>query len=85
MGEQLIHDVYYALRNGPAWNQTLLVITYDEHGGCYDHVPPPIGAVPPEHPLALGLHGREVDTRDVAELANLLLLQWLPLQEDAQW
>ena len=29
-----------------------------------------------EHPLALGLHGREVDTRDVAELANLLLLQW---------
>ncbi|MGO9928748.1 MAG: alkaline phosphatase family protein [Mycobacterium sp.] len=48
LGEQLIHDVYYALRNGPAWNQTLLVITYDEHGGCYDHVPPPIGAVPPD-------------------------------------
>jgi phospholipase C len=48
LGEQLIHDVYYALRNGPAWNQTLLVITYDEHGGCYDHVPPPTGAVPPD-------------------------------------
>ena len=47
-GEQLIHDVYYALRNGPAWNQTLLIITYDEHGGCYDHVPPPSGAVPPD-------------------------------------
>ena len=41
LGEQLIHDVYYALRNGPGWNQTLLIITYDEHGGCYDHVPPP--------------------------------------------
>ena len=41
LGEQLIHDVYYALRNGPAWSQTLLIITYDEHGGCYDHVPPP--------------------------------------------
>ena len=41
LGEQLIHDVYYALRNGPAWNQTLLIIVYDEHGGCYDHVPPP--------------------------------------------
>ncbi|HEX7359931.1 MAG TPA: alkaline phosphatase family protein, partial [Bryobacteraceae bacterium] len=40
LGEKLIHDVYYALRNGPAWNQTLLIITYDEHGGCYDHVPP---------------------------------------------
>ena len=49
LGEQLIHDVYYALRNGPAWNETLLIITYDEHGGCYDHVPPPLGAVPPDN------------------------------------
>lgn len=48
LGEQLIHDVYYALRNGPAWSQTLLIIVYDEHGGCYDHVPPPTGAVPPD-------------------------------------
>ncbi|HEX8722361.1 MAG TPA: alkaline phosphatase family protein [Pyrinomonadaceae bacterium] len=48
LGEQLIHDVYYALRNGPAWDKTLLVITYDEHGGCYDHVPPPQGATPPD-------------------------------------
>jgi len=49
LGEQLIHDVYYALRNGKAWNDTLLIITYDEHGGCYDHVPPPQGAVPPDN------------------------------------
>jgi phospholipase C len=49
LGEQLIHDVYYALRNGPAWNETLLIITYDEHGGCYDHVAPPVGAVPPDN------------------------------------
>ena len=48
LGEQLIHDVYYALRNGPGWDQTLLVVTYDEHGGCYDHVPPPQGATPPD-------------------------------------
>ncbi len=48
LGEQLIHDVYYALRRGPAWNQTLLIVTYDEHGGCYDHVPPPGGATPPD-------------------------------------
>jgi phospholipase C len=47
-GEQLIHDVYYALHNGPGWNDTLLVITYDEHGGNYDHVPPPGGATPPD-------------------------------------
>jgi phospholipase C len=48
LGEQFIHDVYYALRNGPAWGSTLLVITYDEHGGCYDHVAPPAGATPPD-------------------------------------
>jgi len=48
LGEQFIHDVYYALRNSPSWSQTLLIITYDEHGGCYDHVPPPTNAVPPD-------------------------------------
>nr|WP_241779740.1 alkaline phosphatase family protein [Streptomyces natalensis] len=47
-GEQLILDVYNALRTGPDWDKTLLVITYDEHGGCYDHVPPPAGATPPD-------------------------------------
>lgn len=49
LGEQLIHDVYQALRSGPGWNQTLLVITYDEHGGCYDHVAPPATATPPDN------------------------------------
>ncbi|MFJ9447367.1 alkaline phosphatase family protein [Kitasatospora sp. NPDC101235] len=46
-GEQFILDVYNALRTGPDWAKTLLVITYDEHGGCYDHVPPPAGAASP--------------------------------------
>jgi phospholipase C len=46
-GEQLIHDVYYAVRNSPAWTSTLLIVTYDEHGGNYDHVAPPNNAVPP--------------------------------------
>ena len=48
LGEKLILDVYNAVRNGPGWNQTLLFITYDEHGGLYDHVPPPSGATPPD-------------------------------------
>ena len=54
-GEQLIHDVYRALRDGPAWDQTLLIVTYDEHGGCYDHVPPPSGAAVPDQ--AVGEYG----------------------------
>jgi phospholipase C len=48
LGEQRIHDVYRALRDGPGWNETLLVVTYDEHGGNYDHVAPPYGAVAPD-------------------------------------
>jgi phospholipase C len=45
-GEQLIADVYKAVRRGPAWEKTLLIVTYDEHGGTYDHDHPP-AAVPP--------------------------------------
>jgi len=48
LGEQLILDVYRALRDGPDWDSTLFILTYDEHGGCYDHVSPPWGAVPPD-------------------------------------
>jgi phospholipase C len=47
-GEQFLHDIYVALRsNAAAWNSTLLIITYDEHGGNYDHVAPPANATPP--------------------------------------
>jgi phospholipase C len=48
LGEQLLYDVYYTLKTSKCWNDTLLLITYDEHGGNYDHVPPPGGAVPPD-------------------------------------
>lgn len=41
-GERLIQDVYNAIwKNEAVRNSTLLVIVYDEHGGLYDHVPPP--------------------------------------------
>jgi phospholipase C len=45
-GEQLIASVYNALRSSPCWKQTLFVVTYDEHGGCFDHVGPPPAAPP---------------------------------------
>jgi phospholipase C len=51
LGEQLIADVYNCLRASKVWRKTLLVISYDEHGGCYDHVAPS-AAVPPEPPVA---------------------------------
>jgi phospholipase C len=40
-GQQLVFDVYDALMKSPGWKDTVLVVTYDEHGGFYDHVLPP--------------------------------------------
>jgi phospholipase C len=40
-GQELVYRIYNALATGPLWDKTLLIITYDEHGGFYDHVPPP--------------------------------------------
>ena len=45
-GERLIARCYDALRNGAGWKKTLFIITYDEHGGIYDHVPPPAAVRP---------------------------------------
>ena len=45
-GEHLLAAVYEAIRNSPYWETSLLLITYDEHGGLYDHVAP-TAAVPP--------------------------------------
>jgi hypothetical protein len=47
-GEKLIADLYMRLRANPAvFEKTLLLVTYDEHGGFYDHEPPP-SAPPPD-------------------------------------
>jgi phospholipase C len=46
--EQLILDTYHAVAAGPNLSTTLLIVTSDEHGGCYDHVPPPATATPPD-------------------------------------
>ncbi|MDE2387825.1 MAG: phosphoesterase [Betaproteobacteria bacterium] len=39
-GDKLIRDVYSAIRNSPHWEHSMLIITYDEHGGFYDHCIP---------------------------------------------
>jgi phospholipase C len=45
-GERLIKHVYESLRASKIWERSMLIITYDEHGGFYDHVVPP-ATVPP--------------------------------------
>lgn len=44
LGQQLIASIYTALSTSPQWKNILFVITYDEHGGYFDHVPPPSDA-----------------------------------------
>jgi len=45
-GDNLIADVYEAIRNSDGWPKTLLVVIWDEHGGFYDHVSPPLAIAP---------------------------------------
>ena len=50
-GWKLIKTVYEAIRKSLHWNTSMLIITWDEHGGFYDHVQPP-SAVAPTSPSA---------------------------------
>ena len=47
-GENFVAEVVGALASSPQWMKTVLFINYDEHGGYYDHVPPP-RAIPPDN------------------------------------
>jgi phospholipase C len=64
-GERWAHETIEAIVRSPVWPRTLLIYTYDEHGGYYDHVPPPV-AIPPddippaESPGDYGIYGPRV-------------------------
>ena len=47
VGEALLAQVVHAVGSSPLWHKTVLLVMYDEHGGYYDHVPPP-PAIPPD-------------------------------------
>jgi phospholipase C len=44
LGEALIKNVYETIRNSPHWGRSMLIVTWDEHGGFFDHVTPPPAA-----------------------------------------
>jgi phospholipase C len=54
IGQATAARVIDAVLSSPAWPRTLLVWTYDEHGGYYDHVPPPAAIKPDDIPPKLG-------------------------------
>jgi phospholipase C len=54
IGEAFVARVVQAVMNSPCWSRTLLVWTYDEHGGYYDHVPPVKVVAPDSIPPDIG-------------------------------
>lgn len=72
-GDDLVATIYSAIRgNAALWNSSLLIISWDEHGGFYDHVPPPV-AVPPDHKNQEGCDFKRYGVRTPA----LLLSPWV--------
>ncbi|MBI4500014.1 MAG: phospholipase [Gemmatimonadetes bacterium] len=72
-GEAFLAATYQALISSPAWASTLLIITFDEWGGFYDHVPPPVAPIPPlerEVGNTDGLRGFRVPTLVISPLAR---------------
>ena len=48
--ENLLANIYTSLiSNKEAWNNTLFIVLFDEHGGIFDHVPPPSSLAPDDH------------------------------------
>ena len=69
LGQALVLKVYDALASSPNWKKTLLVITYDEHGGFYDHVPPPLNP-PDDDPKVFSRYGVRVPALVVSPLVG---------------
>jgi phospholipase C len=57
-GQDLVLAVYDALAASPQWERSLLIIVYDEHGGCFDHVSPPVAD--DDDPAMFGSYGVRV-------------------------
>ncbi|HYL05922.1 MAG TPA: alkaline phosphatase family protein [Thermoanaerobaculia bacterium] len=57
-GEAFLNQIYDAVRSGPNWASTVLVINFDEWGGFFDHVPPPTAPIPAATASAGDVDGR---------------------------
>ncbi|HVN60765.1 MAG TPA: alkaline phosphatase family protein, partial [Gaiellaceae bacterium] len=66
-GEYFLNRIYHAVTTSPAWKRTLLVITFDEWGGFFDHVPP---AVAPDTDPAHAQRGFRVPTLLISPFAR---------------
>ena len=68
-GQALVLKLYDALASSPQWQKTMLVITYDEHGGFFDHVVPPLNP-PDDNPAVFSSYGVRVPAIVVSPLVG---------------
>lgn len=74
-GQVFLNEIYNAVTTSPNWQNTVLVITYDEWGGFFDHVPPTRAPIPPASAAAGdtdGLRGFRIPT--------FIVSPWSPAQ-----
>jgi len=79
-GDAQLAQIVHALFNSPNWPDALLLWTYDEHGGYYDHVPPPAApkpddiapdiTVPPDQPGGFDRYGFRVPAAIISPFAK---------------
>jgi phospholipase C len=79
LGEGLIKQTYEAIRNSPLWNHSLLIITWDEHGGFYDHVTPK-PAIAPGDTVPTAPHNQNGFTFEIygPRVPALVISPWMP-------
>jgi len=64
-GERLLKEVYESIRSSQHWEKSLLIVTYDEHGGFYDHVVPPATVHPGDSISSPGNNHNNFDFRQL--------------------
>eukprot|EP01127_Copromyxa_protea_P017284 TRINITY_DN5245_c0_g1_i1.p1 TRINITY_DN5245_c0_g1~~TRINITY_DN5245_c0_g1_i1.p1 ORF type:complete len:305 (-),score=47.44 TRINITY_DN5245_c0_g1_i1:129-1043(-) len=74
-GERLIKSIYEALRTSPVWESLAFVLTYDEHGGFYDHVSPPQENIPAPD-TAVSSNGFKFDRLGI-RVPTILISPWV--------
>ena len=52
LGDLFLAEIYNAIRASPQWEETVFIVSYDEHGGYYDSVPTPLNVPPPDETSA---------------------------------
>jgi phospholipase C len=77
-GENLIAKIFAAIRSSPLWEKSLLIITYDEHGGFYDHFAP--GSITPPDDNSSSWYNDSGFTFDRAgvRVPTVVVSPWIP-------